>query len=307
MALEQRSLELLGRRLALISVGFSAVLSVAKIIVGLQVGSTAVTSDGLEAAVDVVSSGIVYGGLVLASKPADEDHPYGHGRYETLAGLGVGAILFFTGSAIFWRSVFLVGHPASMHSYVLYPLVAAVVIKLGLAGWKWHVARRIASSALEADALHDLTDLLSTVIALTAVVLLLWDPVRFAAADRLGGSVIGIIIVFLAMRVVRHTVDQLVDTMPEAGMMDELRRVARDVPGAVGIEKCFARRTGMKYHVDLHLEVDPEMTVRESHAVAAQVKISVKERLNWVADVLVHVEPAPAHLLVTTEFGAHGE
>ena len=82
-------------------------------------------------------------------------------------------------------------------------------------------------------------------------------------------------------------------TPPEPEKMDEIRRVAKTVPGALEIEKCFARRTGLRYHVDLHLEVDPEMTVRESHDIATQVRIRVKETLPWVADVLVHVEPLP--------------
>ena len=85
---------------------------------------------------------------------------------------------------------------------------------------------------------------------------------------------------------------QLLDTMPEPEKMAEIREVASRVPGTLGIEKCFARRTGLRYHVDLHLEVDPEMTVRESHEVAAEVKHRLKDELHWIADVLVHVEPA---------------
>jgi divalent metal cation (Fe/Co/Zn/Cd) transporter len=109
----------------------------------------------------------------------------------------------------------------------------------------------------------------------------------------LGSIVIGFIVVFVGVRVVRRTVDQLTDTMPDDYSMKQIRAAANSVPGALGVEKCFARRTGFKYHVDLHLEVDPDLTVRESHEIAAQVKAQVKKRLNWVADVLVHVEPAP--------------
>jgi divalent metal cation (Fe/Co/Zn/Cd) transporter len=104
---------------------------------------------------------------------------------------------------------------------------------------------------------------------------------------------IGVLIFFLSIRVVRRTIGQLLDTMPDDAKMAEIRHAALAVPGALGIEKCFARRTGLQYHVDLHLEVDPEMTVRESHEIAARVRIAVKENLPWVADVLVHVEPSP--------------
>src|SRR5262249_19013590 len=127
-----------------------------------------------------------------------------------------------------------------------------------------------------------------------AVLLTLLDPVRFIHADRVGSIVIGVLIVLLSMRVVRKTIDQLVDTMPEPKKMADIRRAALSVRGALGIEKCFARRTGLKYHVDLHLEVDPEMTVRRSHEIATEVRFAIKRELPWVADVLVHVEPSPS-------------
>jgi cation diffusion facilitator family transporter len=286
--------ELVGRRIALVSVTIGLLLSVVKIWVGLAAGSAAVVSDGIEAGGDVLSSVIVYAGLWIASKPPDHEHPYGHGRYEILAGLAVGAILLLSAAAIFWHSVTSLSQPsAAMQPYALYPLIIAVVLKCALAAVKFRTGRRIASTSLQADAWHDITDLLSTSVALFVVVLTLVNPRRFGAADHLGGMLIGIIVFFLSIRVVLRTIDHLVDTMPEPAMMNQVYAAALRVPGAVAIEKCFARRTGLKYHVDLHLEVDPDMTVRESHAIAAAVKANVKDTVDWVADVLVHVEPVP--------------
>lgn len=284
--------ERVGRRIALLSMSVGAVLAAAKIWVGLNAGSTSVFSDGLEAAGDVLSSGIVYAGLWLASKPPDYEHPYGHGRYETLAGLAIGAMLLLAGAAIFWHSLVSLGEPSQLARYALYPLIAAVFIKIGLAGTKFRVGKRIASTSLEADGWHDITDLLSTSVALLAVLLTLAAPQRFGSADRIGGMLIGIIIFFLSVQVVRRTIRQLVDTMPEPRKLAQIRAAALGVPGALGIEKCLARRTGLRYHVDLHLEVDPELTVRESHRIATQVRIRIREKLPWVADVLVHVEPS---------------
>jgi cation diffusion facilitator family transporter len=283
--------EELGRRISLFSMSVGAVLAIAKILVGLGAGSHAVVSDGIEAAGDVLSSAIVYIGLWLASKPPDDEHPYGHGRYETLAGLAVGGLLLLSGAAIFWQGISSLGEGGTVRGYAVYPLLAAVVIKLVLAGFKFRIGKRIESSGLQADAWHDVTDLLSTCVALIAVGLTLANPERFPAADRAGSVVIGIIIVFLAIQVHRRTIGYLLDSMPEPAKMREIREVALEVPGALGIEKCFARRTGLKYHVDLHLEVDPDMTVRESHDIATRVKNAVKGSLHWVADVLVHVEP----------------
>jgi cation diffusion facilitator family transporter len=290
---ERDAEELIGRRIAFISMTIGVVLSVSKILVGMNAGSAAVTSDGIETAGDVLSSGIVYAGLWLASKPPDYEHPYGHGRYETLAGLAVGAMLLLTSAVIFWQGFVSLGERSQLKAYALYPLLAAIIVKIALATVKFRAGRRIASASLEADGWHDVTDLLSTSVALFAVVLTVLNPARFGAADHVGGMLIGIVIFFLSIRVVRRTVGQLVDTMPEPDKMGQIREVALSVPGTLGIEKCFARRTGLKYHVDLHLEVDPEMTVRESHEIAAKVRNLTKERLRWVADVLVHVEPSP--------------
>ena len=126
-----------------------------------------------------------------------------------------------------------------------------------------------------------------------------------AAHDQLiGGSAFGVIGVFLGVRVVHDTVVQLMDTMPDPEAMDRIRRAGLTVPGVLGIEKCFARKTGLKWHVDLHLEVDPSMTVYESHEIATQVKEKIRSEVAWVADVLVHVEP---HMLGTIAIGTHGK
>ena len=286
--------ELIGRRIALISMVVGAAIAVSKIVVGAQAGSSAVTSDGLEAGGDVLSSGIVYTGLWLAAKPPDSEHPYGHGRYETLAGLAVGAILLLAGAAIFWHGFTSFSERSNLPTYALYPLMASVVIKMALSAAKFRVGRRISSTALQADAWHDMTDLLSTFVALSAVGLVLINPNRFATADHVGSMVIGIIVSALSIQVVHRTVDNLLDTMPDPEKLAEVRRVALRVPGALGIEKCFARASGLRYYVDLHLEVDPDLSVRDSHEIATQVRGAVKDTLPWVADVLVHVEPAPA-------------
>jgi len=136
-------------------------------------------------------------------------------------------------------------------------------------------------------------DTLSAVVALSAVGLTLHDPERFFNADRYGGFAVGLIVIGVGVRVAHDSAMQLLDTMPGPEMMEQIRTAAALVPGARGVEKCFARKTGLRYHVDLHLEVDPELTVRQSHDIAHRVQLKIMETLDWVAGVLVHVEPAP--------------
>ncbi|MDX2150117.1 MAG: cation diffusion facilitator family transporter [Bryobacteraceae bacterium] len=283
---------LTGPRVAILSMAVSGALAVAKVVLGYLAGSTSVVADGMESASDVVASAAVLFGLALAARPADAEHPYGHGRIETLTGLGLGLILAVTGLAICIRSLDRIEevHPPPA-AWAIWPLIASIGAKSFLSVFKFRTGRRIHSEALIADAWNDSVDILSGFTAIAALTLTLYDPSRFLAADHYGGFAVGLIVIFLGLRVVRDTSLQLMDTMPDEDTMRRIRQVAQTVPGALAVEKCFARKTGLKYHVDLHLEVEPEMTVRQSHDIATQVRIRIIHELDCVADVLVHVEP----------------
>jgi cation diffusion facilitator family transporter len=281
-----------GQRVAVLGMAVSAALCIAKIAAGLAGHSTAVVADGLESGGDVVASGFVLLGLTLAAKPPDADHPYGHGRIETLTGLLIGLVLTVAGVLISAASFGQLGRPRlPLAAFVIWPLVVSALAKSGLASFKFHFGHKLRSAALTADAWNDTMDILSALAALAAVGLTLSDPARFLNADRYGGMVVGLIVVCCGARVARDTALQLIDTMPDPRRMAEIRAAATTVAGVRGVEKCFARKTGLRYHVDLHLEVDPEMTVRRSHEIAHNVQVRIKEKVDWVADVLVHVEP----------------
>jgi cation diffusion facilitator family transporter len=181
-------------------------------------------------------------------------------------------------------------------AFAIWALLLSIAAKTTLWLVKGYYGRRIHSAALLADASNDGADVLSASVALAALGVTLLNPQRFAPADHIGGAIVGIIVILLGVRVIYETSLQLMDTMPDETMLAEIREAALAVPGALGIEKCFARKTGLRWHVDLHLEVDPEMTVQQSHDIATQVREHIREKLDWVADVLVHVEP---HLMGT--------
>ncbi len=281
------------RRLALTGMAVSGLLAIMKIVVGTQAQSTAVVADGFESAADVVSSGLVWLGLTIAARPADDNHPYGHGRFEILTGLMMGMLLAATGALICWSSWTKVGTAeVPPQAWALWALVISIFAKAGLAWAKLFYGKRVGSAALLADGQNDFVDILSGCVALAALGLTLSDPVRFAEADHLGGVAVGVIVSFLGTRVIRETAMQLMDTMPEDAKLSAIRMAALSVPGALDVEKCFARKTGLQYHVDLHLHVDPDLTVRDSHVIAGSVKSAIKQKLPWVQNVLVHVEPA---------------
>ena len=284
-----------GRRVALIGICASALLASLNILVGMVARSTSVVATGVEFAGDVLASSVVFVGMSLAMKPADADHPYGHGRAETLAAFIVAVILAVGGVGICWRSLQGVGERHSPPSYAAVVVLAvAIVVRAGMSAVKFRIGRRIGSASLVADAWNDSVDILAAITALTAVGLAMYDSDRFLAADHYGGFAVGVIMVLTAVRVFRDASLDLMDTMPDGRTMQRLREIAGATPGVLGIEKSFARKTGLRYHVDLHIEVDPALTVLASHAIAGQVRTRIRQEMGSVADVLVHVEPARA-------------
>jgi cation diffusion facilitator family transporter len=284
-----------GRRVAAVGIATSAFLACTNVLVGVLASSTSVLATGIEFAADVLASSIVLAGMIVGARPADANHPYGHGRAETLAGFVVGVIVLLAGVTISYRSLQAIGEvhrPPGLTAVAA--LLVAIALRAVMSTVKFRVGRRIQSASLVADAWNDSIDILSATAALTAVGLTLYDPTRFMAADHYGGFAVGLIVVVTGIRIARDASLELVDTMPEPAMAEEIRGVASAVPGVGRVEKVYARKTGLQYHVDLHVEVDPLLTVQASHAIAGHVRAALRAELPWVADVLVHVEPAQA-------------
>lgn len=281
------------RQIAILGMTVSGLLAILKLVVGWRGHSAAVVADGFESTADVFSSGLVLTGLILASRPADENHPYGHGRAETLTGLLLGFMLFCAGFLIAWHGWAGAGDAQVPAAWAVIPLLISIGAKGGLVTVKYRYGKTIGSSSLLADAANDGIDILSGTVALGALSLTLWQPAEFPRADHYGAFGVGMIVILTAVRVMRDASLHLMDTMPDDEAMARIREVALQVKDVQGVEKCFARKTGLQYHVDLHLEVDPDITVRASHDIASRVRDRIREEIPWVADVLVHVEPWP--------------
>lgn len=282
-----------GQRIALIGVALSAALAILKILTGMLSRSSALLADGFESTGDVLASGLVWLGLRVAAKPADPEHPYGHGRAETLSGLSVGALLFLAGTAIAARGFTTASHVSSVPAaYAVWPLVVSIAVKLWLLRLKRAASREIGSSALAADAMNDAVDTLSEFMALGALTLTLYDPIHFLRFDRYGAGIVGMIMAGSGIRIAKQTSSELMDTMPGEAFVSRVREIARETPGVDDVEKIYARKTGLRHHVDLHVEVDPMMTVRASHELAHRVEARLLNEMRSVADVLVHIEPS---------------
>ena len=175
--------------------------------------------------------------------------------------------------------------------FAIWPMVASIIVKSALTIGKFIYGKQLGSTAIQADAWHDGIEIFSGFVALVAVALSLYDPEHFAAADHVGGFVVGLIVLLTAFHVVRDTSQDLMDAMPDDERIEQIRCIALTVPGVSGVEKTYARNTGLQYHVDLHLEVDRQMSVQDSHELATATRFLIGEKLDWVADVVVHIEP----------------
>jgi cation diffusion facilitator family transporter len=263
-----------------------------KLAAGWWGNSLSVLADGVESAGDVVASLILWIGLRIASRPADDNHPYGHGRFEILAGQAIGMFLGLSGSWLIWGAWNRIGMPnESPNPLAIWTLVISIGVKLVLAQWKKRRALSLGSAALDADAKNDWLDVVSGLTAMLCLGLTIWQPSAFRDADAWGGALVGCLVVLLGLQVLSDSSYALLDTMPEGHRLEEIKAVALAVEGAWGIEKVHARKTGFQYHVDLHLEVNPNSTVCQAHQVSGAVRRRIRTEVPWVADVLIHIEP----------------
>lgn len=279
------------RRTALLGLVVSACLAGLKITAGLVGGSVASVADGIESGADAVVSGLLAACLFWASRPADDDHPYGHGRLETAAGLGVGVMLVFTGGLVTVQTLTGMGEPRDPPAlWTLLPLVMSAGAKAGLSVVKFRRGRRLGSAALVADAWNDAVDVVSAVAAAAGVALALQGG-RWTSADDVAGAVVGGLIVMVGLRVVRDATLELMDTRPDPELMARVDAAAAGVPGVVRVETMRGRKSGLSFYFDLHVEVAPDLTVARGHDIAHRVKDAVRAAASEVADVLVHIEP----------------
>lgn len=279
-------------RATLIGLAVNVVLTTAKFAAGFFGHSQALIADGVESLADIFSSVIVWRGLVLAETPPDEDHPYGHGKAEPLAAASVSAMLMFAGAMIAMHALDTLNTPRPAPSpFTLIILIGVIVSKEILFRFVLHEAETTRSSAMETDAWHHRSDAITSSAAFLGISIALIGGKGFEAADNWAAVAAAAVIAWNGWRLLRPALNELMDRSPDQILVDRIRLVAREIPGVDGIEKCFVRKMGYQYFVDMHVEVDPQMTVERSHLIGHSVKDKVREKIPSVRDVLIHIEP----------------
>jgi len=231
--------------------------------------------------------------LVVAAEPADEDHPYGHGKAEPIAAAIVAAMLLGAALWIVLRSVQEIAAPHTAPApFTLIVLVAVVIVKESLFRFVAREGRAVDSSAVRADAWHHRSDAITSVAAGVGISVALIGGKGFEAADDVAAIAAAAVIAFNGWHLLRPALRELMDTAPDPEIVIQIRRLAAATPGVDGVEKCIVRKAGYQLFVDMHVKVDPQMSVLHSHEIAHDVKDKIRAQLPAVQDVLVHIEPS---------------
>ena len=284
-----------GLRATCLGLATNVVLAAVKLAAGVYGHSHALVADAVESLADVFSSLIVWRGLVVAAAPADEDHPYGHGKAEPIAAAIVATILLLAATGIAITSVQHLSAPhEGPRAFTLIVLLAVVVIKEGLFRFALREGSSLDSSAVRSDAWHHRSDAITSLAAAIGITVSLVGGQGYEMADDVAAIVAAGIIAWNGWQLLRPALDELMDATPDPQLNARIREVSARMPGVAGVEKCIVRKMGYHYFVDLHVEVAPEMTVQRAHDIAHQVKDRVRAELPAVHDVLVHIEPARA-------------
>lgn len=280
-----------GIRITLIGLGANIALAAIKLGVGAATGSMALLADGVHSLSDLVTDLVVLGGLRLSQRPADVSHAYGHGKFETVATAVVGLALFAAGGWIAGEAVASLVRAASS---IPGPVVAGVAaLSVVTKEWMFRATRRVArhlrSSSLAANAWHHRSDALSSVAVLVGGLVAMGG---FPHGDQIAAILVAVLIGGAAVGILRRALYELTEGALSAV---EQKRVARAIAGVEGVRSWHRLRTrgsGRGAFVDVHIKVDPSLTVEESHEIASQVERAVRGTLGGQTSVVVHVEPA---------------
>ena len=276
----------------LVGVFINAALAAVKITGGVIGSSGALVADCIESCADIVSSLVVWGGLRISLKPADEDHPYGHGKAEPLAALAAAVGLIVAAVLIAVESVKQILTPHESPAwYTLIILVGVVAVKLLLSRFVSHHGESVESTALKTDAMHHLSDAITSGAAFIGISIALLGGAGYEAADDWAALAACLIITYNGVNLLRDGVNELLDVAPSKDYEEKIRAVAKTVEGVFDIEKCRIRKSGLHRLIDIHVEVDGSIPVREGHEIAHRVKDALMASEHGVADVLVHIEP----------------
>ncbi|HTW91014.1 MAG TPA: cation diffusion facilitator family transporter [bacterium] len=280
-------------RITVVGMATNILLTVTKVVFGLMFNSNAIIADGLHSASDLASDIAVLWGIPAARRPADEDHHYGHSRYETIVTMVVGFLLL---GAALWVAIESIATMSVKHSgptswLPFWAAVATLVLKEPL----YWVTRRVGlkhhNASVIANAWHHRADSLAAIAAAIGIAVATAGGPRWAFVDHLTAVVLAAFLFIMGVNIVRDAMQELSDRAPDPVVADRIHQAISAINGVVGFHTCRARRSAGVIDMDVHVHVAPDITVRAGHDIATAVEEAVQRAVPEVSDVVVHVEP----------------
>lgn len=279
------------QRLALLGAAVNVLLAIIKITAGVVGNAYALIADGVESILDIGGSIVIWGGLKMAEKPPDETHPYGHGKAEPVAAALVALIVLLAAAGLAVESMKEILTPHHTPApFTLWVLILVIVVKEGM--YRFVGRRSGESTAVQTDAWHHRCDAITSATAFIGISIALIGGEGYEAADDYAALFACALIGFNGVNLLLPALHEVMDRAAPQELRDALRSEALTVPGVVEVETLHVRKMGVEYFVDIHVEVDGTISVREGHVIAHAVKDRLREFNPAVRDVLVHVEPA---------------
>ena len=270
----------------------NVVLVFVKLITGIVGNSFALIADSIESAGDVFSSFIIYLGLRFSAKPSDKDHPFGHGKVEPIISFLVVLFLIVSAGFIAFRAIENLKSPQVMpKAYTLFVLAGIIIYKEAFFQFVRKKSKETSSTSLKADAWHHRSDAITSLAAFIGISLALLLGSGYEQLDDWAALVASVIIVVNAYFVFRPALGELLYEQKYDDLIDEVREVADGVDGVIDTEKCFIRKFGMRYVVDIHVRVSSELTVAEGHTIGHLVQSTLLDNFQQIEHVFTHVEP----------------
>ena len=270
----------------------NASLSVIKWLAGYFGNSYALIADAIESTTDIFSSFLVLFGLKYSTRPADKNHPYGHGRAEPLITFLVVVFLVSSAMIIAYKSILNIGTPHELPRPFTLIVLGVIII------WK-EISYRIVirksketnSSSLKADAWHHRSDAVTSIAAFAGISIALFFGKGYESADDWAALFSSFFILYNSYLIFRPALGEIMDEHLYDDLVVSIRKISLTVEGIIDTEKCFIRKAGMKYHVDLHAIVDARISVKQGHDIAHKLKDTLKHKIPELGNVLIHIEP----------------
>jgi cation diffusion facilitator family transporter len=270
----------------------NALLVLVKLVAGIVGHANALVADAVESSADIFSSLIVWMGLSIAARPADEDHPYGHGKAEPLAAVVVSLMLVGAAVGISILAIREIRTPHHLPApFTLFVAAGVIIVKEALYRRVSRVGRDVGSTAVTADAWHHRADAISSLAAFIGISIALIGGRGWEAADDWAALVAALVVAVNGVRTLRPAISGLMDEAPDRTVKERVLEAACAVGGVRNVENLKVRRSGLGFYVDLHVQADPGISLEDAHEIAATVKYAILEAVPSVAGVLVHMEP----------------